>query len=158
MPLYTTSRLREGYAEASRNVGQPTRGIISPQVPTQRLRGPTRTGRQPAGALAVKMRSKKTLLIIGVSFQIFCCSRKSVMNRLVNKASMSAGSGGRAFACCIATEGGGQHKLHKSRLWFLPAMAHHPQGSKHLLRRIEPPKRHQNTFLWRLEGFLNQTH
>ena len=60
-PGKTTSRLREGYAEASRNVGQPTRRITSPQVPTQRLRGPTRTGRL-AGAFAVKMHSKKKLL------------------------------------------------------------------------------------------------
>ena len=50
----STSRLREGYAEALRNVGWPARRIISPQLPTQRLRGPTRTGRQPAGAFAVK--------------------------------------------------------------------------------------------------------
>ena len=70
--LYTTSRLREGYVEASRNVGSLRRGFVEcrvayaennfQQVPTQRLRGPTRTGRQPAGAFAVKMHSKKTLL------------------------------------------------------------------------------------------------
>ena len=35
------------------------RRIVSPQVPTQRLRGPIRTGRQPAGAFAVKMHSKE---------------------------------------------------------------------------------------------------
>ena len=49
--IKASRRLRRGFAEC--------RVAYAEKVPTQRLRGPTRTGRQPAGAFAVKMHSKK---------------------------------------------------------------------------------------------------
>ena len=53
--IKASRRLRGGFAEC--RVAYAENNF--PQVPTRRLRGPTMTGRQPAGAFVVKMHSKR---------------------------------------------------------------------------------------------------